>query len=117
MAQTWPATVPTDIHVGSFREELPDNLLRTSMDVGPDKLRRRTTANIRPWTGSIIMTKSQLATFDTFYVSTLASGSLTFTFAHPRTAASSEMRFANIPTYTPIGGDYWEMSAQWEILP
>ncbi len=31
----------------NYQETPPDNLVRTPMDVGPAKLRRRTTANVR----------------------------------------------------------------------
>ncbi len=43
---TWPATLPAPA-LSSLRETPPDNLIRTQMDKGPAKVRRRTTANVR----------------------------------------------------------------------
>ena len=117
MAQIWPATVPTDFLLGGFSESPADNLIRSGMGAGPDKVRRRSTAGVRPIVGDILMTVTQLATFDTFYVTTLASGALTFNLAHPRTSVSQEMRFTTPPTYKPNGGVYWRVSVSMEILP
>lgn len=117
MAQTWPATVPDDLSVEGYYESPPDNLLRQSMDAGPPKVRRRTTSNVRPIRGKIIMTTTQLAAFDTFYTDTLSSGALTFNFDHPRTGTTEEMRFVRPPDYTSIGPTHWEVSLDMEILP
>jgi hypothetical protein len=117
MAQTWPATVPDTLSVSEYRESPPDNLLRQGMDVGPPKVRRRTTANVRPISGKIIMTTTELAAFDTFFTSTLASGSLTFNFDHPRTGTTEEMRFTAPPQYINVGPTHWEVSVHMEVLP
>jgi len=117
MAQTWPATVPTSVIHGSFRESPPDNTLRSPMDVGPDKVRRRSTSEPRPLGWDSQMTTAQVATFDTFYNTTLVSGTLTFNFPHPRTTVSSEMRYTQPPQYTPVGDGQWMVSMQVEIMP
>ena len=116
MAETWPVTLPTAVE-GNYRESPPDNLLRSSMDVGPDKVRQRSTAGPRPISWEMLMTGAQTATFDTFYVTTLANGSLTFNFTMPRTGNSAELRFSAPPSYNYLGGDYWSVSMQMEILP
>ena len=40
----WPATLPQEILAEGYEEGLPDVLVRTKMDAGPDKVRRRATA-------------------------------------------------------------------------
>ena len=117
MAQTWPATVPTDVLQGSYSESPPDNLLRSSMDTGPDKVRRRSTAGPRPISWTILMTTTELGYFETFYVTTLVGGSLTFNFTMPRTGSSGELRFTSPPQYLPVGGVYWEVRMQVEEMP
>ena len=91
--------------------------LRQGMGVGPPKVRRRTTANVRPIQGKIVMTTTELAAFDTFFTSTLASGSLTFNFDHPRTGNTEEMRFTQPPQYAYISPTLWEVSVSMEVLP
>lgn len=114
---TWPSTLPQDFIEAEWRESPPDNLIRSSMDVGPDKVRRRSTSNPRPVSARMIMTTAQVATFETFYITTLISGSLTFDIDHPRTETEVEMRFVTPPEYTPAGGGYWWVDMQLEILP
>ena len=117
MAATWPATLPTTLSENGFSETPPDSLIRSSMSVGPAKVRQRTTSGVRTISGMMVLTSTQTGTLDTFYVTTLAGGSLTFNFDHPRTSVTEEMRFTAPPTYTPLGGDYWQADLSWEILP
>lgn len=117
MAQTWPATVPDDFLWEGYRETPPNNVIRTSMDVGPDKIRRRSTAAVSSISCKMVLTKTQLGYFDTFYNTTLVNGSLTFDLTHPRTGSSKEMRFQNPPEYIYISGNYWSVLMQLEVLP
>lgn len=117
MAQTWPATLPDIVTYDEYSESPPDNALRTSMDVGPPKSRRRTTANVRPLSVMMILTTAQVETLDVFYDDTLASGTLTFNFDHPRTETTEEMQFAEPPIYGEPDGDYFKVTMKWWVLP
>lgn len=117
MAVTWPATVPTDINQSGYNESPPDVSLRQPMAVGPPKVRRRSSAGVRPINGIIRMTGAQLETFDAWYVSDLSGGTLPFDFPNPRTSVSKEMMFAVPPTYTPAGGDFWKVGVKMQVLP
>jgi hypothetical protein len=51
----------------SFQEAPPNNLLRSPMDVGPAKVRRRTTANVRVIGMTYMLNSDQMVTLDSFY--------------------------------------------------
>jgi len=112
----WPAAFYGCIIKGSFSETPPQNVLRTQMDVGPAKLRRRSTAGVRVFSLNLFLTKAQVATFDTFYVTTIQSGSLKFNMYHPRTHVTGEYRIVNQPIYVPINEGY-DVKVSLELLP
>jgi len=103
---TWPVSLPDYVLKEGFSEKLPANIIRSSMGVGPPKMRKRTTSGPRPLTVTQYMTASQVATFDTFYASTLSWGSLRFDWVSPRTQVAKELRFTTEPSYTPSGAGY-----------
>ena len=108
---TWPTAIV--ITRDNYKETPPNNVIRTNMDVGPAKLRRRTTANIRPVELSLVLTDDLLDTFDAFY---LANDALRFDFPNPRTEETVSARFANTPDYT-LNETVWNVKVSLEILP
>lgn len=102
----------------TFTEKVPDNLIRTEMDVGPAKVRRRTTANVRDIQFRSWLTPAQTEDLDTFFMRDVYSGALPFDYTHPRTGAVVSARFKEPPTYTDVeAGMYYEASISLEILP
>jgi len=82
---TWPSTLPQAFPVGT-NVQVQDVRIRTSVDAGLPKLRRRFTAAIRTYTlatDRFIMTDTQQTTFETFYTTTLEGGTLTFDWTDP----------------------------------
>lgn len=114
---TWPGSLPDIPLVEQFQEQPPNLLLRTEMDAGPAKVRRRATAGVRPMRGLISCTKAQVATLDTFYVTTCVGGSLAFDWTHPRTGAAVSFRFRNPPMYVPDYAESWRVSLDLEAMP
>lgn len=82
---SWPADLPQNILAQGYKGELPNNLLRTSMDVGPAQVRRRGTVATQPVTGNILVTPTELAALIAFYETTLLDGSLRFRWVDPLT--------------------------------
>lgn len=103
---TWPASLPQYILQDGFSESFAKNTVRTAMDVGPPKMRKRSTNAPRPVSVQQYMTDTQLNVFDTFYASTLGWGAERFDWVHPRTQAVKEFRFTIEPVYTPEGAGY-----------
>lgn len=113
----WPGTLPQTPLYAGYEEKTPDLLVRTEMDTGPAKVRRRATAGVREITWPTVLTTAQVATLETFYITTLAGGSLTFTVAHPRTAVGSTWRFVEPPTYTHVPPGNYRAVLKLELLP
>src|SRR5437870_11881029 len=105
----WPASLPQTVFADGYKEEFPMNALRTQMDAGPPKMRRRYTAAFRPFTGTEIFTTAQVATLDTFFVTTLQGGALAFDWSHPRTGAAASVRFTKPPVVTSLGGGVYRV--------
>lgn len=92
------------------------------MDVGPAKVRRRTSAGVRDFTISLVMNRAELALLDEFFVSTTQSGTEPFQWKHPRTGNLIDYRFLSRPQYTPLGprnvaASKWTVTFQLEALP
>lgn len=113
---TWPATLPAPA-INTFQESPADNLLRTSMDKGPAKQRRRTTANTRPISFTLKLTPAQVQTLDDFFEDTLYSGADEFDYTHPRTGASVTARFTERPSYAESEGTIYNCAISLEIMP
>lgn len=114
---TWPITLPTAPLMDRFRETPPDNVLRTEMETGPAKLRRRTTAGVRVLALTYLLSAEQVADLDAFYKTTLYGGALAFSFTHPREGGTVSCRFREPPVYTPVNGNYYRATLNLEVLP
>jgi hypothetical protein len=85
MPLSWPSTgLPTQWLEEGYSEQWADNVLQSKADLGPPLTRRRGTA--APWffQAAMLMTGTQVANISTFYVTTTAYGSLSFTMTQPR---------------------------------
>jgi hypothetical protein len=113
----YPATLPVSPLVDSFREAIPNTVLRTEMEQGPAKVRQRTTAAVRRFSVGYVMAKAQIEILETFYLTTLQGGTLAFDFTHPRTGATVSCRFVKPPDYVPTNGNYFKVGFELEIMP
>ena len=115
---TWPVGLPQLVAVDGYGESPPDTVLRTKMDVGPAKIRRRSTAGIRPLSVQLDLDATQVAALDAFYLGTLQGGALAFDWVHPRTQEIVSLRFVRPPAYRPQRSDaVWRAAVQLEVLP
>lgn len=112
----WPETLPDEALIEGYSRAFPNKLLRSSMETGPAKVRRRVTSGVAPLKGAIYMSRAQLTTFTTFYETTLAGGSLRFSWTDPVTNTSVEIRFAEPPSWTLVGVEA-KVEFSLEILP
>ena len=115
---TWPLSLPQQLLQRGYRESLVDNVIRTSVDAGPEKRRQRFTATVRPLSGGMIMSSAQLDTLMTFYNDDIASGALAFDFAAPRDQATMlSVVLKQPPGWTNLGGDNYAVNLEMEIQP
>ena len=118
----WPPSLPAEALLAGLEETPPELRLRTAMDAGPAKVRRRFTAGVRVFSVSLLLTRAQVQTFDEFLLTTVEGGSLPFTWKHPRTGNPIDFRFVELPRYAAraprqLAGDYWSLSFTLEALP
>ena len=114
----WPSTLPQEPIKEGYTETAPNTLIRTNMDAGPAKIRRRYTAGVRTFNMDLFLTTAQVEILDIFYMTTTKGGSEQWTWKNPRTAAVANFRFVSEPTYKhePYK-DYYKVSLHLEQLP
>jgi len=114
----WPATLPQKVEKNGYQEIVPDARIRTPMDMGPAKVRRRFTAQVRMIMLQMTMTESQVSTFDQFWREETAGGSLPFEFPDPRGIGMIEVRFGETPPeYGSFRGEHAVVNIELEVLP
>lgn len=94
MADAWPLTLPQTPLSGTYSEQRQDNVKRGPAAPGAESQRRRRfSAAAKTVSFSMNLTKAQLATLETFYVTTLASGTYGFEFTDPTSDDTKEFSF------------------------
>lgn len=115
----WPTTLPNIQYPSpdSGYSRAPQNqALRTSMDAGPPKMRRRFSAGVTPVSINIEMTGAQVAALETFYTTTLGVVGV-FDWINHLTRTPATYRFVEPPAYAPLFADWWRVSLKLEQLP
>lgn len=113
----WPISLPQSPLADSFRETVADNTIRSQVDQGPAKLRRRATAAVGLISCGFLLDKMESAVLSDFYKTGLSGGVLPFTFRHPRTGGSITCRFKSPPIFAANTGDYFRITLELEIMP
>ncbi len=115
----WPSAggFPQEPLYQNFQEDTPQLTVRTRMDTGPAKVRRRFTAGPRNFKIALSLTKAQVETLDVFYVTTCEGGALSFDWKHPRTGVAKTCRFIAGVNYRAEANDVWRATFDMEILP
>lgn len=98
----WPTEVPAPQWDG-MQIEMQDTVLRSSMDTGPGKTRRRFTAGSSYLTLTWALSCTQLYRLADWWAEELLAGSLAFDWVHPLTGATVQARFRKPPSVKPMG--------------
>lgn len=124
MAVAWPSSVPECFEKNSYNYRPQNALIRTDMDTGPPKVRRRFTAITKDHSGTIIMDTTEKESFETWFYTTAGFGSEEFTITNPQDDADTiTCRFKSgngEPLYNikQNGGTLdWEIQFTMEELP
>lgn len=119
----WPPALTRTPRVDALEETAPDVLIRSEMDAGEAKVRRRFTGDVRNFTIVLDLKRSEVATFDSFFLTTTKGGALPFVWKHPRTGSDVDFRIITVPKYKPrapkLGDstDWWTVSFDVETMP
>jgi len=114
----WPATLPQAVELAGLQITMPETRIGSTPDTGPQITRQRSTAAPEPFIGFITVTTAQLATFRTFYQTTLAGGTAPFDWTHPETGDPVSLRFQLGATPTKVSiGKAWRIQLPLEVMP
>jgi len=112
---SWPDTLPKTLLMNGLSAKRNTNIVRTAMDAGPVKTRRRYTASIKVFSGKMLLDESARAELERFYMITLADGVLRFNFTDPQTLETAEFRFTE-PYQEASADGFCEVSMSLERL-
>lgn len=112
----WPSTLPAPQLAGYHVKRQPANI-RTDMETGPARQRRRYTAVPKRINVTWRLTAAQKVTFDSFWVTDLFDGNGWFTVAMAFSNAMTTVnaRFVGEPDETALAGFNWDVAAVLEI--
>ena len=115
----WPATLPSTVSWQGYKRTIQNVQIRTPMEVGPPKVRARTTARVDTQEMPVVyLTKAQWVIIDDFYTTTLFNGTLMFEFTDPITALAQRFRFTEPPVFgAMLGPDTIPVTLKLEIVP
>ena len=120
-ATPWPANLPSTWLAG-LRYAPRDQVLRSPMDSGVGKTRRRTTLEIVDADVEVRFSGLDVQNFESWFRTTLSGGAARFSHKHALTGALAEYRFRARPEWRQeIPGT--QLSSRWlasfalEILP
>lgn len=115
----WPPSLPRAPRRDGYSEQGGANVLRTPMDAGPAKQRRRSR---RPAPVQCVyrLTADQVQTLTGFIDNTLR-GVARFGWPHPRTRQVVEARVVpaeqGLYTIAPVRAGWWDVTLSVEVLP
>lgn len=94
----WPPSLPQGPRLEDLEETPPTLAIRTAMDVGPAKVRRRAVAGVTTWTMSVVLeSAAQRATFREFFLEACEAGAVPFDWRNPSTGAPAVFRWVGVP--------------------
>lgn len=117
MTAAWPGTVNQNAITNTYHEKKDRNVATFQPEVGPAMERRRTSVGSYTMSFDILLTTTEVAALKTFYDTTLADGSLYFTFTHPLTGATVTAKFVESPDYRDVDGQFFRPTISLRTLP
>ena len=114
MAVPWPAGAPQ--FAEGWQEKNNPNTIRTPMDVGPPKVRRRATRLTRQISVTFIGTHAQWLAVKDFFNLDCQEGVQFHTFLHPYEGTTQEFRFMEAPAVANISALGTTITCVWEQL-
>jgi len=85
MAYHWPTTLPTYPLLDGYKRTIPNNTIRSSMDTGSDKVRKRGGSKPQVLDVTYVLTTDQLHDLEAFIRDVAQGGAVCFDWPHPET--------------------------------
>lgn len=115
----WPPDLPRQPLQSDYKEMPPNLVLRTSMEYGPPKMRRRCSSNMKTFSVSYVLRDAQKAVLEEFLE--LAAGA---SFWFPQPKGSAELLVRHLPdsedaacTFSTNGPNRWSVTLKMEAWP
>lgn len=118
----WPLDLPQAPQRDGWSDTAPNNLLRSEMESGPMKVRRRGNAKPHTAKATYVFTDEEADVFERFALETLAGGAIAFDWWHPTLRRYVRARLApegdGLFSKQYWGGTYaWQYSLTFEYWP
>lgn len=109
----WPSVLPDCPQ--TWNEVDKPSTVRSEVDVGVAKVRRRYTRELTSISASLTLKRSEYDNLINFYRTTLKDGLYSFNYKHPYTGVMLEIRFVNPPTIS-MNSKAFQVTFEWETL-
>lgn len=117
--EAWPNDLPDC--AGSWEESPTPDILRSSVDIGQAKVRRRSTIGGKTVSVGWTMDANTYAALVFFYETTLLEGVNSFYYNHPISGTQQTYRFLSPPNLIFVAGKSgvgaYQVTCEWELMP
>lgn len=111
---TWPSTLPQSPLIDGYKETPRPNSIEADLE-GWKVTRPQFGANPTQASVSLMMTAAQLATFKTFYNTTINYGNDQFVWKLPTSSVNQNFKFRGQPTWN-FTGTKWQVSMEFDVF-
>lgn len=110
----WPSSLPQAFLINGLQLKPGDPTIRSSVEAGEDKVRRRYTKKVDEIEGQIFIEgQSQYDTLIQFYDN---NTSTRWDWEHPFTGTVKKFRFLSPPEPRPLSNNQWRVVIRVEVL-
>lgn len=120
MTSAWPGTLPQKLMIAGNTGGMRDGRIVSETDIGPGKMRLRSSSSAKPLSGTMMMTLAQWDILEAFVGIDLGGGSLPFTMpAQMDDGDDLLVRFPDksLPTWSAVGRELYLVSMTLEVMP
>lgn len=111
--EVWPPVLPCP-QIEGYTEQQEPTIIRTQMDTGPAKVRRRYTMPVTKVNIKVCLDRGQMEELWDFYTIRLQGGVQRFNMNNPWENVTREYRFINPPAISGLTQNFWEASLELE---
>jgi len=118
----WPTSLPQKPLIDGYKRVVPNNLIRSSMDTGSDKVRKRGRFKPQEISATYVLTAVQRNALEAFVHDNIAEGAICFNWPHPELNKLVRARIKasqdGVLEFSPYGTtNRWQVTLKLEIWP
>ena len=112
-AQPWHVNLPQFLDQDGFSKAYGSTVIRSQNEIGPDKVRRRSTRPRDLYNVTMQIQASQEPILHEYFNTTLNGGATTFIFTDPITEVVTEWQMMGEPSLNLIGFQTYKVAMSW----